>query len=348
MPSNLELTTSENLKELADFLLEVFRLGKGAPMVRPDMMRWKFFDPRPDWDGPRSYLMFRDGRIFAHGCVVPEIFRAPNGRVTSMRVIDWAGSRHVPAAGVLVMQKLSQLTDTVLAIGGSPDAIRTLPRIKFEHRGDVDVFVRVLKPWRQFRTDPFPRGWKAPLRLARNTLRSFRPVPSAPFGWTATEVKRFDDILSPALIFQPKSFTTTERSVAMLNYMLSCPDGAHAGFVLRQGQQVRGHAILSHILGQTRIAEVWVNSEALEDWQAAFDLATLQASAKKETCEILAVSSIAPGREALRRNGYLFCRKDPIFILDPKQKLAGAPEVNLNMFAGDASYLCVPTYPYET
>ena len=160
MPSNLELTTSENLTELADFLLEVFRLGKGAPMVRPDMMRWKFFDPRPDWDGPRSYLMFRDRRIFAHGCVVPETFRAPNGRVTSMRVIDWAGSRHVPAAGVLVMQKLSQLTDTVLAIGGSPDPIRTLPRLQFEHRGDVDVFVRVLKPWRQFRTDPFRAAGK--------------------------------------------------------------------------------------------------------------------------------------------------------------------------------------------
>jgi hypothetical protein len=198
------------------------------------------------------------------------------------------------------------------------------------------------------RTDPFPRGWKAPLRFLRNAARSFRSIPAAPGDWAATRVARFDDSLTPALAFQPTGFTTTERSIGMLNYMLSCPDGDHAGFVLRQRGTIRGHMILSHVLGQSRIAEVWVDSEAPEDWQAAFDLATIQAAANKETCEIMAVSSIAPGRQALLRNGYLYCRKDPIFILDPGKKLAGVPELNLNLFAGDASYIRVPSYPFET
>jgi hypothetical protein len=348
MASNLELTTSENLPELTDFLLEVFRMNRDAPMVRPAMMRWKYFDPRPDWNGPRSYLMFRDDRIFAHGCVVPETFRTPSGRVTSMRVIDWAGSRSVPAAGVLVMRKLAEFTDTALAIGGSPDAVRVLPRMKFDHRGDVDVWVRVVRPWRQFRTDPFPRGWKAPLRLARNTLWSREPMPSPPPEWTAERVDHFGEEIAPALNFQPNTFTTTERSAGMLNYMLSCPGSAFSGFVLRQGRRVRGHFMLSRVFGQTRIAEVWVDSEQTDDWQAAFGLATLQAAADPETCEIVAVTSITPGREALRRNGYRYRRNDPIFILDPQRRLADAPELNLNLFAGDESYLCVPSYPYET
>src|SRR4051794_34196950 len=131
MASNLELTTSNHLPELTEFLLDVFRMGPDAPFVRPEMMRWKYFEPRPDWEGSRSYLMLREGRIFAHGCVVPETFRTAQGRVTSMRVIDWAGGRNVPAAGVLVMRKLAELTDTVLAIGGSADAMRVLPRMKF-------------------------------------------------------------------------------------------------------------------------------------------------------------------------------------------------------------------------
>jgi hypothetical protein len=130
--------------------------------------------------------------------------------------------------------------------------------------------------------------------------------------------------------------------------MLSCPGGAFSGFVLQQAQQVRGHCILSHVAGQTRIGEVWVNSEHPEDWQAAIDLATLQAVSNPETCEIVAVTSIHLGREALRRNGYRYRRQDPIFILDPKSRLAGAPELNLNLFAGDESYLHVPGYPFET
>jgi hypothetical protein len=210
------------------------------------------------------------------------------------------------------------------------------------------VWVRVARPWRQFRTDPFPRGWKAPLRLARNTLWSREPLPSPPHEWNATRVRHFGEEIAPALSFQPKSFTTTERSAGMLNYMLSCPGSAFSGFVLRQGQRVRGHFILSRVLGQTRIAEVWVDSELAEDWQAAFGLATREAAADPETCEIVAVTSITPGREALRRNGYRYRRRDPIFILDPRRRLADAPELNLNLFAGDESYLCVPSYPYET
>jgi hypothetical protein len=173
-------------------------------------------------------------------------------------------------------------------------------------------------------------------------------MPAAPSGWTATRVKCFGDEITPALSFQPKSYTTTERSAGMLNYMLSCPGCAFSGFVLCQGAQVRGHFILTRVFGQTRIAEVWVDSEQAEDWQAAFALATREAAADPETCEIVAVTSITPGREALRRNGYRYCRRDAIFILDPQRRLADAPELNLNLFAGDESYICVPGYPYET
>jgi hypothetical protein len=348
VPGDLVPTTSQHLPELTQFLLQVFQAGGDAPFVRPKLMQWKYFTPRPDWSGARSYLLFGQDRISAHGCVVPAAFRTPAGRVTAMRVIDWAGSRHTPAAGVMAMRKLAQLTDVVLAIGGSPDAVRVFPKMKFDHRGDAGVYVRVVRPWRQFRTDPFPRGWKAPLRLARNTLWSFSPVLRPPREWSATRVKQFDDSLAVALAFLPKTFITTERSPGVLNYMLGCPGGAFSGFVIRQAQQVRGYFILSHVAGQTRIAEAWVNSEQPADWQAAIGLATGQAAAMPETCEILAVNSIRLGREALERNGFRFRRNDPIFVLDPQRRLTGLPELHLTLLDGDESYLSVPGYPYET
>jgi len=125
MASGLVLTAPEDLPELTEFLLGVFHASPGAPFVQPELMRWKYFTPHPDWAGPRSYLM-RDetGRIFAHGCVAPVTFRPPTvpdsaGPVTGMRVIDWAGGRQAPAAGVRIMRHLAALTDTVLATGGS-------------------------------------------------------------------------------------------------------------------------------------------------------------------------------------------------------------------------------------
>lgn len=100
--------------------------------------------------------------------------------------------------------------------------------------------------------------------------------------------------------------------------------------------------------GQTRIADLRVDSERPEDWQAAFAWATRQAAADPVTCEILAVFSIRPAIEALGRNGYRFCRDEPIFLRDPQGRLADAPDLHIDLLVGDESYLHVPTYPFET
>lgn len=352
MPSGLVLTATEDLPELTEFLLGVFHADAGAPFVSPQMMEWKYFTPRPDWSGPRSYLLRSEGRIAAHGCLAPVTFRLPGdaaaAKVTSMRVIDWAGGRQVPAAGVRVMRALGALTDTVLAVGGSSDAVRVFPKMGFQHSGDVEVFARVVRPWRQFRLDPYPRGWKAPLRLARNTGFSLAALPTAPAGWSCRRISAFDASLAPVLEFQPAGFTATERTPPLLNYMLACPGAAFSGFLLRQSERVRGYFLLCHVAGQTRIADLRVDSEDAEDWYAAFALATRQAAADPATCEILAVSSIRPGVAALHRCGYRFRRHDPIFLLDPRRRLAAAPPLNLDLLVGDEAYLHVPSYPFET
>lgn len=354
MPSGLVLTEPEDLPELTEFLRGVFQASSDAPFVQPEMMRWKYFSPRPDWNGSRSYVLRSEGRIFAHGCVAPVAFRLPRSAegparlVSSMRVIDWAGGRQAPAAGVRIMRQLAQLTDTVLAVGGSPDAVRVFPKIGFRHCGNVAVFARVVRPWRQFRSDPYPRGWKAPLRLARSTLFSLARLPGAPVGWTCEAVGAFDDSIRPALDFDPAGFTTTARSPELLNYMLACPGAAFSGFLIRQADRVRGYFLLSHVAGQTRIAEVRLDSQRADDWQAGFALATRQAAADPATCEILAVASTRQGIQSLRRNGYRLCRHDPVFLLDPGRRLEGVPELNLDLLVGDESYLHVPAYPFET
>jgi hypothetical protein len=353
MPPGLVLTGPEDMPELTEFLLRAFHGSIDAPFVEPEMMHWKYFTPRPDWTGTRSYVMRSEGRIFAHGCVAPVDFRIrgideTSHLVTGMRVIDWAGGRQVPAAGVRIMRQLATLTDTVLAIGGSSDAVQAFPKIGFTHCGNVEVFARVVRPWRQFRSDPYPRGWKAPLHLARNTLLSLAPLPGLPAGWTCQAVTAFDDSIRPALEFNASSFTATARTPDLLNYMLACPGTAFSGYLLLKEECVHGYFLLSHVAGQTRIAEVRMDSERTEDWQAGFALATCHSAANPSTCEILAVASTRQSIAALHQSGFRVCRHNPIFVLDPKHRLAGVPNLNLDLLVGDESYLHVPTYPFET
>jgi hypothetical protein len=133
----------------------------------------------------------------------------------------------------------------------------------------------------------------------------------------------------------------------MLNYMLDCPGAVFSAFLLLEGERIRGCFLLSRLGGQTRIAEVRLDSEDPVDWEAAYALATRSAAQDPHTCEILAVTSIEAGRMALSRNRYRLRRRDPIFVYDPKQLLSTL-ELNVNMLEGDEAYLCDPAYPYET
>ena len=170
---------------LVDFLCGAFNLPKTAPFVEPALLRWKYDEPRPDSEGLRSYAWFaahspgsvlESKDIVAHACICPVVYRLGQQDICGSYLIDWAASRRTPGAGALLLRNVASLFQVLLAIGGSPDTLRILPKLGYRVAGEIAFFVRVVRPWRQFRTDPFPRGWKAPLRLARNTLWSLAPM----------------------------------------------------------------------------------------------------------------------------------------------------------------------------
>jgi len=119
---------------LVDFLCGAFNLPKTAPFVEPALLRWRYDEPRPDWQGLRSYAWFaahspgsvlESKDIVAHACICPVVYRLGQQDICGSYLIDWAASRRTPGAGALLLRNLASL-----------------------------------------RTDPFPRGWKAPLRPA--------------------------------------------------------------------------------------------------------------------------------------------------------------------------------------
>jgi hypothetical protein len=343
----LATVSSVEREALTEFLLRVFGLEKTAPFIQPELLHWKYDEPRPDWLGPRSYAWMAGKEIAAHAGICPVTYRLPAaGRtVCCSYFIDWAAGRRIPGAGGLLTRKLAGMFDVLLAIGGSRDTQEILPKLGFRKTGEVASFARVMRPWRQFRSDPFPRGWKAPVRLARNWLWSRAGVPQAPEGWTCSRVERFAHG-HEELLEAPVPFPATRRNAALMNYWLRCPGAAISAYVVSNGRSPRGWFLLSRVERVLRIADLRVDSDTLADWQAAYALATQAAYEDRTACELVAAASRPVVAEAIQRNGFHWRKADPVFALDPKGAMEGQAPLEITLMENDMGYLYTPGYPY--
>lgn len=336
-------------KALVDFLLTTFRLGPEAPFVAGDLIRWKYDDPRPDWQGPRSFVWKDGDAITAHACMWPVTYRLPAGDVAGSYLIDWAAARTSAGAGVALLRSLGRKVDALFAVGGSSDTRTILPKLGYRHIGDLSFYVRVLRPWRQTRTDPFPRGWKAPLRLARSIVWSRSPALAPGPRWSAKPVAAWDASAQPLFDASTRwPFVCTRRTPELMNYFLRCPGAAWSAALVLYESTPRGWYVLSRVGGQARIADIWVDSDSAADWGAAYGLALRTAAEDPEACELVASASIPPAMEAAERAGFRFRHAEPIFVLDPKKRFADSAPLNVTFLESDLAYISDPAYPYLT
>ncbi|PWT99274.1 MAG: hypothetical protein C5B51_27625 [Terriglobia bacterium] len=332
---------------MADFLTGAFQLPRTAPFVQPALMQWKYDDPRPDWNGSRSYAWMEGGRIAAHACLCPVTYRAENREITGSYLIDWAALRLSPGAGVFLLRKLSSLFQVLWAIGGSQDTQTILPKLGYQAAGELSLFARVMRPWRQSRNDPARRGWKAPLRLARNTLLSRLPAASIPAHWTCTPLPAFDSGHIP-LLQAVTPHPTTQRTPELMNYFLRCPGAKMSAYVIREKGVPRGWFVISRVAGVSRIADFRLHSAAPDAWQAGYGLALKMALGDREGCELIAAATTPLAAQAIRRNGFRLRSTQPVFLLDPGKLLLPHLPLEVNLIESDAAYLYDPQYPYLT
>jgi hypothetical protein len=333
--------------EIAKFLLGAFQLEADAPFVDPKLLSWKYFGAHPDWNGPRSYIFRHGSRIVAHGCAYPVSFHTPHGEVSSLRVIDWAADRSSPGAGVILMKKLGTMVQSVLAVGGSDQTLKLLPGMGFSLAGTLDYYARVVRPFRQLRTTG-DVNWKSPLRLARNMMWSLRANGRRDPDWSVEPVSRLDDRAAALLTRRTGNHNIIgKRTLPTLNYLLQCPAVGSSAFLLVQGGVVHGYFLLSHVRGQTRIADLWIDSEMPENWETAYALAVSTAADDKRCCEVAAAVSTDPARSALETNGFMLRRRAPIYLLDSQRKLDNAP-LSLTLLDGDEWFLSDSGAPYWT
>jgi hypothetical protein len=336
-------TTEQN--DLIKFLVTSFQADPQLNSFRPEVIDWKYFAEHPEWSGPRSLAVKQAGEIVAHGGIWPVTFETPRAVVRGIHLNDWIASRAAVGAGVYLLKKAAGLIDAHFAIGGSQDTRKLLPKLGYRRCGELRRYVRVIRPWLLFRTTP-NKNWKAPLKLLRNATRALKGMPSVPSGWEASRVSRFPATIESCGVGQTTSFISPRRTAAGLNYLLNCPAARFSGFLVSQGGRLRGYFLLTQVGGQVRIAEMRMDTEAPEAWNAMCAVAAQTAAENPEACEIVAGSSIdSIGKLWLQAN-FTHRITDPIFCYDPRNLLNFGPALDLNVADCDFCLLNDPASPY--
>ena len=338
-------TELADLDAVTGLLVSVFNSTPDAPFVNPQLLRWKYFDSGPQWNGSRSYLLRKAGQIHAHCAVWPLNLHVDGAEITCLCYIDWANRSDLPGAGFMLKKKLMKLADASIVVGGSTETRETVPKLGYVHVSDVTSFARVVRPWKQFRTRPSEPLLKGTARLSRNTLWTVSSSASIAKGWSAVQVDSFVDLSDSD---HQIPYPTPWRSAEYLNFWLTCPAAEVKGYQVLYSESVYGYFLLSRVGGQTRIADIRLNSRDQQKWSAAYRLATNAAAQLPETCEILAAASTPLASDALLASGFRDRGSSPLFLYDPKKKLAGLPPIFWNMIEGDAAYLNDPAYPFVT
>jgi hypothetical protein len=260
MANGIVVLDASRLPELSALLQSAFPLQPPAEFATPDVLAWKYFDPRLKDDGPRSFVALLDGRIVAHvGYSTTTFVRIgePSVEIRSMSIIDWySHPLHRPDGGLLML-KASQAADTQYTLGCSPEAAAVLLASGYSLVTSVRQFERVMNASFFYRARRRPRWMhiSGPLSSLSNT--EFRPV-SAAHTIELHQVQAFgpeiDSVIEGATI--PVIFSS--RRSTLLNHYLRYPRKTMSGWLVFRDTRLIGTAILNcWERGRTGIGNFW-------------------------------------------------------------------------------------------
>src|SRR4051794_23601496 len=281
MTADIEPLRPDEVPELSRFLTEEFHAPADADFAAPDVLRWKYFDPRGGGDVPRSYNAREGGRIVGHLGLCNGSFLGstlPGGEVSTLHMIDWISARRGSSVGASLMLRSHRHTRTQYGLGGSAAGRSVIGGGGYALVGTVPVFHKVVRPSYRFRAPRRGRartlsGWARD--LARAALNRGR-APRVRVELRA--IHEFGAEIGPVLESYRAHAAFTNRRPELLNHLLRYPRGGISGWLLVRDGEVRGFALLSVVRhGAVRIGKL--TDCVLDDtdpaaWQAALHALT--------------------------------------------------------------------------
>lgn len=339
MKSLFRPTTAADLGPVSQFLQRVFESRADAPFLDPALMAWKYWDRRDDFEGPRAYVLERDGAIVAHAGLYPATFRAGDTEVHGVHMIDWASAKESPGAGLALVQKLAAMFDFMYVIGGSEMTRKILPGFGFVEYAAQWNGARPLRPWQQILTHQY-KNWKLVPRLIRN-YRWAISEPEIDARWTAEEIQA-------SAISGGISDRFFHRPPAFFEYLLRCPALRVHLYAIQLEGEPAGHFAIAVVRGQGRVAGVWLREATSETWKSALSLAQKTASGLDGVNEIAIAGTAGVSEEAAQRSGLQIAGHTPVYLLNKKGKLALPPDFQFQLSDDDGLFRDTGTAAYWT
>jgi hypothetical protein len=327
-----------DLARVQTFLKTAFGPAAGDEFDSLDHLRWKYLDPRPDWEGSRSFLLTLGDRIAAHACVCPLRL----GTRRCFTVIDWVADPAMPGSGLMMSTELSRRFGIRLGVGDNKEArISPRPEKRYEHfYAEIALVRRVVRPLSRV-GNVASALLRDPLRRVKDIVR-YTTTTIQPVGdWSAVRVETLPGDLdglwdNPAA----SAFTPCWRSAELLNYMLRCPAAAFSAYLLYLKGRIRGHLLLAELLGEARVADVFIDSDDLFEWSSVYALATETVEHKHLSSHTVTAAACPPLiRQAVEQAGFDTFKTTLVVAPEPAL-LPGADCLpHFNLMDWDAAYL---------
>jgi hypothetical protein len=331
-------------RELGCFLKRNLARDGASPGFEEPGLSWKYWLPRDNEEGSRSYVLAGNEGIEAHCGVLPARLHCGHGRTRVAHFIDWAADPRTFGAGVRLLRKIAAFSGKLMAIGGSTDTRKILPLMGFGPANEAVFFARPVRPFRQaFKHQQ--RDWRLPARVVRNALWATFPIIKKPVGWS---IEPISPTAVPAELWSPHAspWPTRERSSFVYAHYLACPFMRFQLFLIHLRQRPVGCILIGFALGQARVADVWVIEPSPECYEAAYRLALVASLTDPTVVEVIALASIPWRLDALQRCGFREFRRESIMVCPFEDVPSGGFDCQL--LDNDTAFLTFSAPSYVT
>jgi len=309
------------------------------PHTEPEHLDWKYWRPRSDWPGPRSFVLTEGTAPIAHAAIVPGAWSSGSQRASVFHAIDWAARPGEAGAGAMLMKAIGSQAGALIAIGGSADTLAMLPHLGFRAAGAATLYARTLRPLRLF--DGAGRApWRALPRFVRGVAGVLAASAPATPGWRVRRISAEGlEQMGGALPVSGRGTTALERSAALFAHWLACPIAPMRLYLLKRAGRVRGYFLLASAPAQVRIADCWVDSEEPADWRALIACAVAEARLDTQVAEVVGWASDPLHAGAFKACGFLAREATPVQVRPSRGSAMPPGTLRVQMLDNDAAYL---------
>jgi hypothetical protein len=209
-----------------------------------------------------------------------------------LHVVDWAANPDSGGSGVALMKQIGNLSEAMLAVGGSALTRQILPIIGFK-ACDTTVarYARPIRPLLRF-ANPEYRSWRMAPRTMRGVFWALTARPHRDAEWSVHRILA-DQLTAASIIWPSPKFGTAvfERSNASMSYLLRCPATPMELYSIHRHHRRRGYFLLAFAPAQARIVDCWIDSDEPNEWSAMVQLAVEQAKAHAQVAEVVSMCS---------------------------------------------------------